>query len=111
MKPWLNTSSAIAADARHARRLTVISSPHVASQRGQVRIAVRGSPMRGSLLRRILIGDDIGGEDRSRLIEQRKSLPDGPGVYLFRDAKGKVIYVGKAKSIREARRAATSPTR
>jgi excinuclease ABC subunit C len=38
---------------------------------------------------------------RTRLAEQRKSLPDGPGVYLFRDAKGKVIYVGKAKSIRK----------
>jgi excinuclease ABC subunit C len=36
-----------------------------------------------------------------RLAEQRKSLPDGPGVYLFRDAKGKVIYVGKAKSIKK----------
>ncbi|HTN22540.1 MAG TPA: excinuclease ABC subunit UvrC [Solirubrobacteraceae bacterium] len=33
--------------------------------------------------------------------EQRRSLPDGPGVYLFRDARGKVIYVGKAKSIRK----------
>jgi excinuclease ABC subunit C len=38
---------------------------------------------------------------RSRLAAQRKSLPDGPGVYLFRDDKGKVIYVGKAKSIRK----------
>ena len=38
---------------------------------------------------------------RSRLAEQRKSLPDGPGVYLFRDRKAKVIYVGKAKSIRK----------
>src|SRR5438045_4208649 len=38
---------------------------------------------------------------RSRLAEQRKKLPDGPGVYLFRDAKGKVIYVGKAKSIKK----------
>jgi excinuclease ABC subunit C len=28
-------------------------------------------------------------------------LPDEPGVYLFRDARGKVIYVGKAKSIRK----------
>src|SRR3712207_7857016 len=35
------------------------------------------------------------------LAEQRKKLPDAPGVYLFRDAKGKVIYVGKAKSIRK----------
>src|SRR5213595_1360597 len=38
---------------------------------------------------------------RTRLAEQRKKLPDGPGVYLFRDAKGKVIYVGKAKSIKK----------
>jgi excinuclease ABC subunit C len=38
---------------------------------------------------------------RTRLLEQRRTLPDGPGVYLFRDAKGKVIYVGKAKSIRK----------
>jgi excinuclease ABC subunit C len=36
-----------------------------------------------------------------RLAEQRKALPDQPGVYLFRDARGRVIYVGKAKSIRK----------
>ncbi|HWT93649.1 MAG TPA: excinuclease ABC subunit UvrC [Solirubrobacteraceae bacterium] len=35
------------------------------------------------------------------LKEQRRNLPDGPGVYLFRDDRGKVIYVGKAKSIRK----------
>jgi excinuclease ABC subunit C len=38
---------------------------------------------------------------RTRLSEQRKSLPDGPGVYLFRDEERRVIYVGKAKSIRK----------
>ncbi|MGE4426825.1 MAG: excinuclease ABC subunit UvrC [Solirubrobacteraceae bacterium] len=37
---------------------------------------------------------------RARLTEQRRALPAGPGVYLFRDEAGKVIYVGKAKSIR-----------
>jgi excinuclease ABC subunit C len=37
----------------------------------------------------------------SRLTEQRRSLPDGPGVYLFRDEAQSVIYVGKAKSIRK----------
>jgi excinuclease ABC subunit C len=33
--------------------------------------------------------------------EQRRGLPDQPGVYLFRDGKGRVVYVGKAKSIRK----------
>jgi len=33
--------------------------------------------------------------------ERRRELPDEPGVYLFRDAKGRVIYVGKAKSIKK----------
>ena len=37
----------------------------------------------------------------TRIKEQRKTLPDGPGVYLFRDDKGKVIYVGKAISIKK----------
>src|SRR5690349_890601 len=36
-----------------------------------------------------------------RLREQRRALPDQPGVYLFRDARGRVIYVGKAKSLRK----------
>ena len=33
--------------------------------------------------------------------DQRRALPDAPGVYLFRDADGRVLYVGKAKSIRK----------
>src|SRR5213080_1798491 len=35
------------------------------------------------------------------LAEQRRALPDQPGVYLFRDAGGRVTYVGKAKSVRK----------
>jgi excinuclease ABC subunit C len=38
---------------------------------------------------------------RDRLREQRLALPDQPGVYLFRDDRGRVVYVGKAKSIRK----------
>jgi excinuclease ABC subunit C len=33
--------------------------------------------------------------------DKRRELPDEPGVYLFRDQRGRVIYVGKAKSIRK----------
>ena len=32
--------------------------------------------------------------------EQLRGIPTKPGVYLFRDANGDVLYVGKAKSLR-----------
>ncbi|PJB47408.1 MAG: hypothetical protein CO108_04230 [Deltaproteobacteria bacterium CG_4_9_14_3_um_filter_63_12] len=32
--------------------------------------------------------------------ERRLSLPKGPGVYKMRDAKGRIVYVGKATSLR-----------
>src|SRR5438067_6818332 len=37
-------------------------------------------------------------EDRVK--ERLKSIPAKPGVYLFRDARGDILYVGKAKSLR-----------
>jgi len=40
-------------------------------------------------------------EAKAGLAEQRRALPDQPGVYLFRDGRGRVIYVGKAKSVRK----------
>src|SRR3989475_7493091 len=32
--------------------------------------------------------------------EKLKALPAKPGVYLFRDGRGRVLYIGKAKSLR-----------
>src|SRR5580692_12372151 len=34
------------------------------------------------------------------VLEKLASLPAAPGVYLFKDKKGVVVYVGKAKSLR-----------
>lgn len=34
------------------------------------------------------------------VLEKLEALPVQPGVYLFKDAKGTVVYVGKAKSLR-----------
>ncbi|MHA1769409.1 MAG: excinuclease ABC subunit UvrC [Candidatus Thorarchaeota archaeon] len=30
-----------------------------------------------------------------------RDLPDSPGVYLWKDAKGNILYIGKAKSLRK----------
>jgi excinuclease ABC subunit C len=46
-------------------------------------------------------GVDSAEQRRTNLRAQRRALPDKPGVYLFRDERNRVIYVGKAKSIRK----------
>jgi excinuclease ABC subunit C len=47
-------------------------------------------------------GHDNGGLSRAeRIAQERRELPDSPGVYLFHDAGGEIIYVGKARSIRK----------
>ena len=38
--------------------------------------------------------------DRSVAAEKVRSFPQTPGVYLMKDAAGRVIYVGKAKNLR-----------
>ena len=40
-------------------------------------------------------------EDRAALERQIASLPDTPGVYLWRDAEGAILYVGKAKRLKQ----------
>jgi excinuclease ABC subunit C len=48
-----------------------------------------------------------GGADKDELsraeqiAQQRRELPDSPGVYLFHGADGETLYVGKARSIRK----------
>jgi excinuclease ABC subunit C len=39
-------------------------------------------------------------EMATRLDDQLRTLPAKPGVYLFRDERGDVLYIGKAKSLR-----------
>ncbi len=43
---------------------------------------------------------EANGSEKSPLEEQAKALPTGPGVYLFKDRVGKVLYVGKAQNLR-----------
>ncbi len=39
--------------------------------------------------------------ERSKIKEKIKNLPNTPGVYKFLDSKGRVIYVGKAKNLKK----------
>jgi excinuclease ABC subunit C len=39
-------------------------------------------------------------ELKGRLVEERKHLPRAPGVYIFHGEDGDILYIGKAKSLR-----------
>src|SRR3954453_20374686 len=39
--------------------------------------------------------------DHGQLAERIRALRDRPGIYIFKDAERKVLYVGKAKSLRK----------
>ncbi len=47
----------------------------------------------------------------SGLKEKVRSLPEKPGVYLMKDRLGKIIYVGKAKSLRKRVSSYFTPSR
>ena len=45
--------------------------------------------------------DNSGDERRERLLREACALPLSPGVYIMRNARGKVIYVGKSRKLRD----------
>ncbi len=47
---------------------------------------------------------------REAIEAQASSFPAAPGVYLFKDAKGRVLYVGKADSLRDRVRSYFGPS-
>ncbi len=47
------------------------------------------------------MADDQRQRRREAIAQQRKKLPDAPGVYIFFDGDERVVYVGKSKSIRK----------
>src|SRR3989440_4980597 len=40
-------------------------------------------------------------ERLEKLLEKAKGLPKAPGVYLMKDDKGRVVYIGKSASLRD----------
>ena len=48
--------------------------------------------------------------DAPALISRKlDALPDAPGVYLWKDARGEILYVGKANSLRDRVRSYFGP--
>jgi excinuclease ABC subunit C len=46
-------------------------------------------------------GSRLSAEEREALLRERvEALPTSPGVYRFRNARGRVLYVGKAQNLR-----------
>jgi len=45
-------------------------------------------------------GDDGGNAGAEALDRKLRHLPPRPGVYLFKDGRGEILYIGKAKSLR-----------
>src|SRR5206468_6066070 len=57
-----------------------------------------GSDLLAAEARRLLVMPDPA---RQRLIEKARDLPERPGVYLFKDTEGTILYIGKARSLRD----------
>ena len=49
-------------------------------------------------------------QERPKLAEQLRTLPDRPGVYLFKDGRGRLLYVGKAESLKDRVRSYFQPS-
>jgi DNA polymerase-3 subunit epsilon len=67
-------------------------------------------PKRGGSPRTRRPGHRIGGAPGRKAEVDFNDLPRDPGVYLFRDARGNVLYVGKSISIRSRARAHFAPS-
>jgi len=38
---------------------------------------------------------------KKKLVDDYSTVPDDPGIYFFKNAKGDIIYIGKAKSLKQ----------
>lgn len=38
---------------------------------------------------------------KKKLVDDYSAVPDDPGIYFFKNAKGDIIYIGKAKSLKQ----------
>src|SRR5436305_3398500 len=61
----------------------------------------RASCFRRVCLRFLKVEHRLMDERIEKLAEKARALPKAPGVYLMKDDKGRVIYIGKSASLRD----------
>ncbi len=101
-------------DAETCARVLCALFPRLCANATTVREAVAlltpRRPKRGGSPRTRRPGGKIRMPGRKRPEVDFKDLPRDPGVYLFRDGRGNVLYVGKSISIRSRARAHFAPS-
>src|SRR5205814_6623733 len=84
------------------RRACECNNPNSHPPSGQIALLVESSPSsQTSGQHKAYNTPAIMDERIQNLNEKAKTLPKSPGVYLMKDDKGRVIYVGKASSLRD----------
>ncbi len=93
-----------AADLRRQRQkgLIDLGNPDEGKYRKADREAPRGDATDDAVTELELAGDDVPviALSDDELTRKLDAIPTEPGVYLLRDRNGKVLYIGKAKSLR-----------
>ena len=101
---WWSAHTRRGPDSQHVSRVDHcdISYPGVRTIDGtRSRVVPRGGPScRGSRDRRVGACLPPVAPEPASYRPEPGSIPTQPGVYRFRDARGRVIYVGKAKNLR-----------
>src|SRR5437899_2053463 len=102
-------SSAAPARRRSSRETRTVRSRSPTSWPGARRVAgsKSGATEYDQDVTRAPMSDSIPSATPAR--RKLDDLPDAPGVYLYRDVTGRIIYVGKAKSLRSRVRSYFQP--
>jgi DNA polymerase-3 subunit epsilon len=97
------------ADAETCARVLCALLPRLAAHAVTVgeALALLRAPRRP---RRPRAGRTLGGAARGEGRPDLSALPDDPGVYLFRNAEGQVLYVGKSVAVRTRARSHFQPS-
>jgi DNA polymerase III subunit epsilon len=106
----VETAHRALADAETCARVLCALLPRLVVHAGTVGDAVELLRAAARRPRRPRAGRTIAGQGRAEHRVDVSGLPDEPGVYLFRNAGGQVLYIGKSVSLRARARSHFQPS-